>query len=380
MLKDSVYKVLDKIDPEMGMFIEIDENQIYSKLKQLTALGRLSDTFIAVKDLIDTANLRTTRGSQIFYDHVPDENATIVDLLENAGAIVIGKTNLDEFAYGVGGYNPHYGAILNPRDKSRTAGGSSGGSAAVVAAGICPIAVGTDTSGSVRIPAACCGVYGINLAPNALPMRGVWPLAHTYDSIGYFAADISDLQRVLDVNELPEVKNIKIGHIGVNVEIPVFPIDDHFTNFRHDTWDIHQELFSLHSAEYGKNVFHELEIVSTLSDTLDSDTRIAREHLKLWRNSFCDAVRGFDVIMCPVFDGQAPILEAVMNDYENDEFFHGDRLMRVTPMFNELGWPAMSVPTEQGAVQIATRPGGEAFLLAIGKEIGLARDEVIVKN
>jgi aspartyl-tRNA(Asn)/glutamyl-tRNA(Gln) amidotransferase subunit A len=115
------------------------------------------------------------------------------------GAVILGKANLNEYAYGVSGHNPHFGTIRSPADRARTAGGSSGGSAAAVAAGICDIGVGTDTSGSVRIPAACCGVYGFKAAHGGYPMRGVFPLAATYDSIGFFATHVPTLSRVLDV-------------------------------------------------------------------------------------------------------------------------------------------------------------------------------------
>src|SRR5699024_7105934 len=146
-------------------------------------------------------------------EHVPEKNAMIVDALEADGAIVLGKTNLNEFAYGVNGYNPHYGVSLTPRDRTRTAGGSSGGSATAVAAGVCRIAVGSDTSGSIRIPAACCGVYGLKLANGSVSLDGVYPLASTYDSLGYFAAGIEDLQLVLGIDELPDPRELNVARI-----------------------------------------------------------------------------------------------------------------------------------------------------------------------
>src|SRR5947209_9665299 len=118
---------------------------------------------VAVKDLLDTAGLTTTYGSALFVDHVPAESAAAVRRLEAAGYTVAGKTNLHEFAYGISSQNPHFGTVPNPAFPGRLAGGSSGGSAAAVAAGDVELAPGTDTAGAIPIPAACCG--GIGLKP-----------------------------------------------------------------------------------------------------------------------------------------------------------------------------------------------------------------------
>ena len=117
-------------------------------------------TPVAVKDLLDTAGLTTTYGSALFVDHVPASSAEAVRRLEAAGYVVAGKTNLHEFAYGISSQNPHFGTVPNPAFPGRLAGGSSGGSAAAVAAGDVELALGTDSAGSIRIPAAWCGVVG----------------------------------------------------------------------------------------------------------------------------------------------------------------------------------------------------------------------------
>ena len=123
--------------------------------------GPLHGIPIAHKDNILTRGVRTTSGSKIFADFVPDHDAAIVSQLNDAGAVMIGKTGLHEFAYGITSNNPHFGAIRNPWDLERVPGGSSGGSAAAVAAGLVPLATGTDTGGSIRIPASFCGVVGL---------------------------------------------------------------------------------------------------------------------------------------------------------------------------------------------------------------------------
>ncbi|HET7740757.1 MAG TPA: amidase, partial [Mycobacterium sp.] len=139
---------LDRIDPELGAFITVDADAVNRNLS-MGGGTRLRGLTVGVKDLIDTAGLRTTYGSPRFRYHVPTRSAPVVTQLERAGAVVIGKTNLNEMAYGVSGYNPHYGLMRTPGDRSRTPGGSSGGSAVAVAAGYCDIGLGTDTGGSV---------------------------------------------------------------------------------------------------------------------------------------------------------------------------------------------------------------------------------------
>jgi aspartyl-tRNA(Asn)/glutamyl-tRNA(Gln) amidotransferase subunit A len=368
MSRDAALTALDRIDPDLGAFIEVDRDKVLAAVEAPRA-GRLSGLLIAVKDLIDTAGLRTTYGSQIFEDHVSERNAPVVDALEAEGAIVLGKTNLNEFAYGVSGYNPHYGAILTPQDRSRTAGGSSGGSAAAVAAGVCRLAVGTDTSGSVRIPAACCGVYGIKLAHGAAPLEGIFPLAERYDSLGYFGAGIEDLQQVLGIEELPEPASFNVKRIGVDVEVPDLP-EDHWTLFREQVWEVHGDRYREEPERYGKDLRWKLELPF-------DDVEGARERVEAWRRRFLEAVEGTDVLVGPLLDGAAPLLEAAIADYERDEFLTGFRLLRHTPLYNELGWPALAVPTEDGPVQVAARPGNEPAVLAVGKSLGLPSEETV---
>ena len=136
---------------------------------------------VAVKDLLDTAGLTTTYGSALFVDHVPAESAEAVRRLEAAGYAVAGKTNLHEFAYGVSSQNPHFGTVPNPAFPGRLAGGSSGGSAAAVAAGDVELALGTDSAGSIRIPAAWCGVVGFKPSYGLVPADGCFPLAPSFE-------------------------------------------------------------------------------------------------------------------------------------------------------------------------------------------------------
>ena len=368
MSRDAALAALDRIDPDLGAFIEVDRDRVLAEAEASRG-GRLSGVLVAVKDLVDTANLRTTYGSEFYTEHVPEQNAPIIDALEAEGAVVLGKTNLNEFAYGVSGYNPHYGASLVPQNRARTAGGSSSGSATAVAAGVCRLAVGTDTSGSVRIPAACCGVYGLKLTNGTTPMGGVFPLAARYDSLGYLAAGIEGLQQVLGLAELPDPRTLATRRIGVDVEVPDLP-DDHWTLFREQVWEVHGERYEKDPGRYGKDLRWKLELPFEGADA-------ARETIEAWRARFLEAVEGVDVLVGPLLDGAAPLLDAALTDFERDEFLTGFRLLRHTPLYNELGWPALAVPTEDGPVQVAARPGNEAMLLAVGRSLGLSSAETV---
>lgn len=349
---------LDRIDPELGAFITVDADSALRAARGAPA-GRLAGVPIAVKDLIDVAGMRTTYGSPRYADHVPDRTAPAVAALLAEGAVVIGKTNLNEFAYGVTGYNPHFGAILSPLDRTRTAGGSSGGSAAAVAAGVCRLAVGTDTSGSVRIPAACCGVWGLKLAHGAADMTGVFPLAPSFDSLGYLADGPDTLRLALGIGALPDAAMLRVGTIGVDVEVPALPAD-HWTIFRAEAWQTHREAFAEHSDAYGADVRSRL--------ALGHDDPVAAYAVEAeWRRAYAAATAGYDVLVDLVIDGLAPLLSAVRADYDDGTFYVRERLLRHTPAANALGWPALAFPTPDGPRQVLGRD--PAALLAVAARI-----------
>jgi Asp-tRNA(Asn)/Glu-tRNA(Gln) amidotransferase A subunit family amidase len=154
-----------------------------------------SGTVVAVKDLVDVAGMVTTAGAVILPRAPAAEDAPVVRRLRGEGCVIVGKTNLHEFAYGVTSVNPHYGAVRNPHDLDRVAGGSSGGSAVAVAAGMCDWAVGTDTGGSIRIPASFCGVVGFKPALGSIDTAGVIPLSRSLDTIGPLAPDVAGAAR-----------------------------------------------------------------------------------------------------------------------------------------------------------------------------------------
>ena len=164
-----------------------------------SAQGELSGIPIAVKDLYETAGVRTTAGSLFFKDYVPEQDAVVVSKLKAAGADIIGKTNTHEIALGVTNINPHYGSPRNPWDTSRITGGSSGGSAAAVAAGMCMAALGSDTGGSIRIPASLCGVVGLKPTYGRVSLRGVFPLSWNLDHAGPLTRSVKDAALLLQV-------------------------------------------------------------------------------------------------------------------------------------------------------------------------------------
>jgi aspartyl-tRNA(Asn)/glutamyl-tRNA(Gln) amidotransferase subunit A len=162
--------------------------------------GPLAGVLYGVKDLFDLAGLPTTAGSTIYVDAAPaTSDAEAVARLKAAGAICLATLNMDEFAYGFATINAAYGTTRNPHDPSRLAGGSSGGSAAVVAAGLLAFALGSDTNGSIRVPASLCGLYGLKPTHEGLPLGGVFPFAESFDDIGPFTRSVEDMALVWQV-------------------------------------------------------------------------------------------------------------------------------------------------------------------------------------
>lgn len=154
---------------------------------------------VAVKDLVDVAGTVTTAGGTLLPSAPATEDAPLVTRLRAAGGVVVGKANLHEWAFGVTNNNPHYGPARNPHDTRRITGGSSGGSAAAVAAGLCDWAVGSDTGGSIRVPAGLCGVVGFKPTLGTVSTEGVWPLSRSLDTMGPLAPDVRSAARALDV-------------------------------------------------------------------------------------------------------------------------------------------------------------------------------------
>jgi aspartyl-tRNA(Asn)/glutamyl-tRNA(Gln) amidotransferase subunit A len=346
---------------------------------------------VAVKDLFDTAELTTTYGSAIFADHVPTESAEAVLRLEAAGYAVAGKTNLHEFAYGVTSQNPHYGTVPNPGHPGRLAGGSSGGSAAAIAAGDVELALGSDSGGSIRIPAAWCGVVGFKPTYGLVPERGCFPLAPSYDHVGPLASSVAgcvELMRALapgfEERALESLEELRVGVAWTEHADPLvrervrraaarfpraerldfpFPDEDENRLFMREVADVHRALFPEHEDEYGETVRTKIERCLEVSD---AEVRTAERLRAEYRERGAGALDGFDLLVTPTQAFVAPPA-----DVDEREIRRG--VIRFTYPFDCLGWPALALPcgsAEDGlpaSVQLVAPQDEDALVLAAGR-------------
>lgn len=204
-LVEAALQRIEELNPRLNAFITVMTESARRRASELDAelshgrdRGPLHGIPVAVKDIIHVRGVRTTSGSKVFENLVAVEDAAVVAKLEQAGAVIVGKTGMHELAYGITSNNPHFGAVRNPRGTGRIPGGSSGGSGAAVAAGIVPVALGTDTGGSIRIPASFCGCVGLKPTYGRVSKRGVLPLGFSLDHIGPLASSVDDAALTLN--------------------------------------------------------------------------------------------------------------------------------------------------------------------------------------
>jgi aspartyl-tRNA(Asn)/glutamyl-tRNA(Gln) amidotransferase subunit A len=344
---------------------------------------------LAVKDLFDTAGLTTTYGSAIFADHVPRETAEAVKRVEAAGYANVGKTNLHEFAYGTTSENPHFGNVPNPIAPGRIAGGSSGGSAAALAAGLADAALGSDTGGSIRIPAACCGVVGFKPTFGLVPLDGCFPLAPSLDHAGPMARSVDDCAAMLEAlapgfrrQRLESVEEVVVGLAWSETADPLvrerveeaaalFPrlrrielplAEDTRTVFMREVADVHRELYAEHADLYSANVASKIERCLAVDDAEYEAGVRARER---YRETFEEALEGLDLLITPTLSFVAPSVGHDERDLRSE-------LTRMTWSFNVLGAPALALPcgsAEDGlpaSVQVVGRQGADALVLSAG--------------
>jgi len=347
---------------------------------------------LGVKDLFDTAGLVTTYGSPLFAEHVPDATAPAVVALEEAGYGVVGKTNLHEFAYGVTSENPHFGTVPNPEHPGRVAGGSSGGNAAALVLGAADLALGTDSGGSIRIPAACCGVVGFKPTYGLVPLDGCFPLAPSFDHAGPMARDVGpcvEAMRVLAPGFAPEaldaLDDLAVGvawlegvdtlvRARVEETAGLFPgrraVDLPEPEgvgrlFMHEIAGVHGELFAENADLYGEDVRTKLERCLAVTD---AEAHAGTRHREEYRERCAKAIEGLDLVLTPTLPCVAPrVGEGEIGDLQVRE-----RVVSRTFPVNILGWPALALPcgpAEAGlpaSVQLVGRPGSDGLVLAAG--------------
>ena len=336
--------------------------------------------------------MRTTYGSAVFADHVPGTTAAAVALLEAAGWSIAGKMNLHEFAYGVTSQNLHYGVVPNPSFPGRTAGGSSGGSAAALALGVVDGALGTDTGGSIRIPAACCGVVGFKPSFGVVPIDGVFPLAPSFDHAGPMACDVAgcvDLMRALaPAVSVPSVGALRVGVAWADRCAPLvrarllaaaaafdswapidFPIAERVgPAFMREVGDVHRELYPENAELYGENIRGKIERCIDVTDGAYAAALQARSELA---ERAGEALEGFGLLLTPTLAFVAPPSDVVETEVRAE-------FVRFTFPFNALGWPALALPAgpaEGGlpaSVQVIGRPGDDGLVLAAGLQLEAA--------
>lgn len=414
-LAAACYRQIDRLNPTLNAFITVIP-QGEEETPDNRHIALLQGIPIAVKDLYNTKGIRTTGGSKFFADYVPSEDAFVVDKIKKAGAHIIGKTNTHEIALGVTNNNPHFGACRNPWDIARTPGGSSGGSAVAVATGMALAAIGTDTGGSIRIPASLCGVVGLKPTYGRISLRGILPLSWNLDHAGPITKRVEDAAVMLQVmggydpedpasfKTLPgdfsshmqdTIRDRKVAlAVGTFVEEVTQPevlasirksadvlaeqgaiIEEVNVDYlregalanalmtQADGAAFHRERLKEHPDWFGADVRQRLETGARFTS---SEYALARRTQAEVRRR-CDLLfEEYDVLILPTTPIVAPVLEGE-NAVERARL-----LTRLTSPFNITGLPALSVPcgfSSEGlpiGLQIASRAWNESGVLRIG--------------
>ena len=377
---------------------------------------------IAYKDLFYTRGIPTTGGSLVFRDFVPEQDATVVDKLRVGGAISLGKLNLHELAYGATSKNPHYGFVRNPRHKAHIAGGSSGGSAVAIAAGFVPVTLGSDTGGSIRIPASYCGVAGFKPTYGRVSRHGVLPLAFSLDHVGPLGSSVEDCALAMaeiagydphdpassqlavpDFYAPPPKRftHLRVGvprhfyfdhvqqevaqavtkavqqmeRLGATVtEIDLPPMAELNAAARFIQWGESSAIYSSHTngSLFGADVWALIEQGRLVSAVEYINAQRLRT---MYRRQFDQLWQHLDVFVTPTTPVTAPRLdedEVNIDGYREDARLASTRLTRA---INLLGEPALSLPCGQSkaglpiGLQLVGPPFSDAFLLRIGQTL-----------
>lgn len=377
---------------------------------------------IAYKDLVYTRGVRTTAGSQIFKDFVPTYDATVVERLRAAGAISIGKANLHELAYGITSKNSHYGFVLNPLDPKRIPGGSSGGSAALVAGSFVPMALGTDTGGSIRVPASYCGITGIKPTYGRVSRYGVLPLAFSLDHVGPLGSCVEDCALALDAIagpdghdascapfrppafNLPPLDTLTGVRIGVPTNFFFDRVDGEISDAVHKSLAVLERLGAsmleidvpdLGEINVAAIVVLMAEAAATHANQTDSTIIgddvwtlleqgrmiLGHEYVNaqrlraLFQRDFSAIWERIDVLATPTTPITAPLIEQNSVQIDGQEEKVRMASTRLVRAFNYLGEPALSMPCGEDAkglpigLQLISAPFNEARLIEIAKTL-----------
>jgi aspartyl-tRNA(Asn)/glutamyl-tRNA(Gln) amidotransferase subunit A len=401
---------IEELNPTLNAFITVtadsaltEAQRAETEIRSGNRRGPLHGIPIGLKDLIDTAGVRTTAGSAVFQDRIPVEDADVVVKLKAAGAVILGKQNLHEFAYGGSSLVSHFGPVRNPVNPEFIAGGSSGGSAAAVASGMCYAAIGTDTAGSIREPAALCGVVGLKPTYDLVSTRGIVPLSPSLDHAGPITRSVEDAAIVLEsIGESSAVyrENLATGVKRLRIGIPrTFFFDDlnadvassveqaiaDITKLGAETHDIDLTVSTDRTLQaYESYQFHR-EMLATTPELYQPDTlrrirsgekvtddqyEVARRKLESERAQIAELFHKVDVFLTPTTPIPAPRISDLLSDpaqLRPAELL----LLRNTRPINVWGLPAISVPcgvTSSGlpiGLQIVGPQGAEPEVLRV---------------
>jgi aspartyl-tRNA(Asn)/glutamyl-tRNA(Gln) amidotransferase subunit A len=370
--------------------------------------GRLHGIPISVKDLIDVAGTPTTAGSAV-PPLQPTRDAEIVRRLRKAGAIIVGKTNLHEFAFGTTGEDTAFGQIRNPFDETRSAGGSSSGAAVALVEGMCFASIGTDTGGSIRIPAAACGTVGLKGTYDEVPVQGVVPLSRSCDHVGPLARTVEDTKIVMEVlTGVPIVDTAPVpprtfglpgGYLNTSIDADVReafertvkrlesrghrtrPVDVAHADVTPDVYlhivlpeasDYHAPMLGAQADKYSSNVRLRLEMGRYL---------LAEDYVRAMRlrdrlTAAVDAaLEGCDALLLPALAIPAPVLGASTVTIDGAEEPVRAIMLRLTQLFNLTGHPAIALPVARNAnglplaVQIVGRRGQTSAVVAMAAAV-----------
>jgi len=355
-------------------------------------------TVVAVKDLVDVAGTVTTAGGVILPREPAAADAPLVAEMRRHGCLVVGKANLHEWAYGVTSSNPHYGPVRNPHDPTRIAGGSSGGSAVAVVAGMCDWAVGSDTGGSIRIPASLCGCVGFKPTLGTISTEGVFPLARSLDTVGPLAPHVvgaaSALEQLTGRSYLPAGKIDRLGDFRVGIPqgwaegldepterawrrvtqgLPAVPFPEPetlggpgLTILLYEAAQLHRDWVLTQPEKYGSDV---RELLTMGLQVSERDYRDALTAMTALRHEVQQAMTGWDALLAPTTVEVAPKIGAGLE--------HRASLTKYTRPFNVSGQPVacLPAPVESGlpvGIQVVGRFGEDANTLRVAAALELA--------